>query len=222
MRYYQIGEAAELTGLSRDTLRFYEKKGLIRSERKENGYRLYNENDLAALISIKYRRHMNHSIGDIEKDLIGSNFSIENMKKLTEAAIIKEQQELRKHQLSMKRLELTKRDIASIEAHMGRCSEKCFPKIYEGEPKSSYMEAIRSWFTLASEKDGLDMCYLLDSYSLKDGELEYRNTRLIFFAGLDAELEKELDPAGLKKSGLSGKEKLSKYDVESAIVYPGK
>ena len=72
MRYYQIGEAAELTGLSRDTLRFYEKKGLIRSERKENGYRLYNENDLAALISIKYRRHMNHSIGDIEKDLIGS------------------------------------------------------------------------------------------------------------------------------------------------------
>lgn len=66
------------------------KKGLIRSERKENGYRLYNENDLAALISIKYRRHMNHSIGDIEKDLIGSNFSIENMKNLTEAAIITE------------------------------------------------------------------------------------------------------------------------------------
>lgn len=60
--------------------------------------------------------------------------------------------------------ELTKRDIASIEAHMGRCCEKCFPKIYEGGPRPSYMEAIRSWFTLASEKGGLDMCYLLDSY----------------------------------------------------------
>ena len=46
--------------------------------------------------------------------------------------------------------ELTKRDIASIEAHMGRCCEKCFPKIYEGGPRPSYMEAIRSWFTLAS------------------------------------------------------------------------
>lgn len=221
MRYYQIGEAAELTGLSRDTLRFYEKKGLIRSERKENGYRLYNENDLAALISIKYRRHMNHSIGDIEKDLIGANFSIENMKNLTEAAIIKEQQELRKHQLSMKRLELTKRDIASIEAHMGRCSEKCFPKIYEGEPRPSYMEAIRSWFTLASEKDGLDMCYLLDSYSLKGEELEYRNTRLIFFAGLDAELEQELDPAGFKSSGLSGRKCLFTVAECQADSMPG-
>ena len=37
MKQYLIGEASELTGLSRDTLRFYEKKGLIRSERKENG-----------------------------------------------------------------------------------------------------------------------------------------------------------------------------------------
>lgn len=55
--------------------------------------------------------------------------------------------------------ELTKRDIASIEAHIGRCCEKCFPKIYEGGPRPSYMEAIRSWFTLVSGKEnGRDHC----------------------------------------------------------------
>ena len=31
---YQIGEMSRLTGLSRDTLRFYEKKGVIAAARK--------------------------------------------------------------------------------------------------------------------------------------------------------------------------------------------
>jgi len=37
----QIGELAERSGLSRDTLRFYEKRGLIASLRRPNGYRHY-------------------------------------------------------------------------------------------------------------------------------------------------------------------------------------
>jgi hypothetical protein len=37
----QIGEIAEATGLSRDTLRFYEKRGLLRARRSANGYRDY-------------------------------------------------------------------------------------------------------------------------------------------------------------------------------------
>lgn len=37
----QIGTLASETGLSRDTLRFYEDRGLIRSTRSVNGYRTY-------------------------------------------------------------------------------------------------------------------------------------------------------------------------------------
>ena len=36
-RQYRIGEMAEMTGLTRDTLRFYEKKGVIAAKRRENG-----------------------------------------------------------------------------------------------------------------------------------------------------------------------------------------
>jgi MerR family copper efflux transcriptional regulator len=37
----KIGELASATGLSRDTLRFYEKRGLLLPRRRDNGYRDY-------------------------------------------------------------------------------------------------------------------------------------------------------------------------------------
>lgn len=42
-REYLIGDMSEIVGISRDTLRFYEKKGIIKSRKKENGYRYYLE-----------------------------------------------------------------------------------------------------------------------------------------------------------------------------------
>ncbi|MEP5153676.1 MerR family DNA-binding transcriptional regulator, partial [Planktotalea sp.] len=37
----KIGELAKRTGVSTDTLRLYERRGLIQSERMANGYRVY-------------------------------------------------------------------------------------------------------------------------------------------------------------------------------------
>lgn len=51
-----IGELSEKTGLSRDTIRFYEKEGLIkvgRTQRRENNYKEYDENILQRLNFIK-------------------------------------------------------------------------------------------------------------------------------------------------------------------------
>lgn len=54
-----IGELSEKTGLSRDTIRFYEKKGLIempKKLRRENNYKEYPEtvlNKLSLIIKIK-------------------------------------------------------------------------------------------------------------------------------------------------------------------------
>ncbi len=39
------GELAEATGINSETLRFYEKAGLLKPERGANGYRLYGEED---------------------------------------------------------------------------------------------------------------------------------------------------------------------------------
>lgn len=44
---YSIGEFSKLCGLSIDTLRFYEKQGLVFSNRKKNNRRFYTDKDLA-------------------------------------------------------------------------------------------------------------------------------------------------------------------------------
>lgn len=51
-----IGELVAKTGFSRDTIRFYEKQGLIRIDRKErrnNNYKEYSETILQKLLVIK-------------------------------------------------------------------------------------------------------------------------------------------------------------------------
>nr|WP_280169353.1 MerR family transcriptional regulator [Priestia megaterium]MDH3183564.1 MerR family transcriptional regulator [Priestia megaterium]MDH3183604.1 MerR family transcriptional regulator [Priestia megaterium] len=47
---YSIGETAELTGFTADTLRYYEKIGLLpRATRKSNGLRVYSKDDVHLL-----------------------------------------------------------------------------------------------------------------------------------------------------------------------------
>ena len=51
-----IGELSEKTGFSRDTIRYYEKEGLIavgRKERRENNYKEYSAETLKRLLTIK-------------------------------------------------------------------------------------------------------------------------------------------------------------------------
>ncbi|PKA16729.1 MerR family transcriptional regulator [Leptospira haakeii] len=48
-RNFLIGRLAERAGVSTDTIRYYEKEGLIRSHRHTNNYRVYSESDLKKL-----------------------------------------------------------------------------------------------------------------------------------------------------------------------------
>ena len=48
-----IGDASRITAISKDMIRHYEKLGLIRPARKENGYRDFSEDDLNTLVAIR-------------------------------------------------------------------------------------------------------------------------------------------------------------------------
>ncbi|PQJ85056.1 hypothetical protein BTO22_16395 [Aliivibrio sifiae] len=50
---YRISELAQRVGLSRSTLLYYEKLGLISAKRQANGYRSYSENDLQRLVLLQ-------------------------------------------------------------------------------------------------------------------------------------------------------------------------
>jgi DNA-binding transcriptional MerR regulator len=66
----RIGELAKRSGLSRDTIRFYEREGLIESEasaEKSNDYRDYSEEMLERLGMIDQARSAGFSVADLQK-----------------------------------------------------------------------------------------------------------------------------------------------------------
>ncbi|WP_332854892.1 MerR family transcriptional regulator [Duganella sp. S19_KUP01_CR8] len=65
----QIGEIASATGLSRDTLRFYEKRGLLRARRSANGYRDYPPEAVDWLRYIRLAQSLGFTLAEIEADL---------------------------------------------------------------------------------------------------------------------------------------------------------
>ncbi len=65
----QIGELAEATGLSRDTLRYYEKRGLLQARRGNNGYRDYPAEAADWLRYIRTAQALGFTLQEIEADL---------------------------------------------------------------------------------------------------------------------------------------------------------
>jgi len=63
---WTIKQAAELTGLSADTLRYYEKEGMISPKRGGNGYRYYDERDVAILKNIVVMKYAHFTIAEMK------------------------------------------------------------------------------------------------------------------------------------------------------------
>ncbi|MFQ5759375.1 MAG: heavy metal-responsive transcriptional regulator [Acidiferrobacterales bacterium] len=66
MAAYQIGEISERLALSVDTLRYYEKIGLLpRVPRNASGLRVYNDKDISRLMFIRRAQKMNFTLAEI-------------------------------------------------------------------------------------------------------------------------------------------------------------
>lgn len=65
---YTIKEAAEIMNVTTTTLRYYDKQGLLPfMERKESGYRIFSENDIAMLKVIECLKKSGMSIKEIKE-----------------------------------------------------------------------------------------------------------------------------------------------------------
>jgi DNA-binding transcriptional MerR regulator len=62
----KIGELASATGLSRDTLRFYEKRGLLQPRRRDNGYRDYPLEAVQWLCYLRSAQQLGFTLAEIE------------------------------------------------------------------------------------------------------------------------------------------------------------
>ncbi|MBP9944883.1 MAG: heavy metal-responsive transcriptional regulator [Vicinamibacteria bacterium] len=68
MALLRIGDLARRCGVSRDTLRFYEREGLISlPQRSDAGYRLYGEPDAQRVLFIRRAQGVGLSLDDIRE-----------------------------------------------------------------------------------------------------------------------------------------------------------
>jgi DNA-binding transcriptional MerR regulator len=64
----QIGKVAERTGLSIDTIRFYQKIGLVKqAARSEGGFRLFTDADMKDLAFIKRAQELGFSLNEVKQ-----------------------------------------------------------------------------------------------------------------------------------------------------------
>jgi DNA-binding transcriptional MerR regulator len=67
----KVGQVAQETGLSIDTIRFYEKQGLLKqSARTEGGFRLFGPSEIEALKFVRKAQELGFSLNEIRELLI--------------------------------------------------------------------------------------------------------------------------------------------------------
>ena len=88
-----IAEVEKLTGMSKQTIRFYEKEGLVSPKRnQENQYREYDENDIKQLKLIYVLRKTGLSVEDISR-VLKDEISMRDAINARRAKIVEERKE---------------------------------------------------------------------------------------------------------------------------------
>ena len=124
----KIGKAAKETGLSIDTIRFYEKEGLLnRSARTEGGFRLLGPGQIQALKFIRKSQELGFSLGEIRELLILRSDHVPDCSHVKE---------------------LLEKKVASVEEKMGEL------RTLERNLKSALRKCVRGIKTTRSSHEG--------------------------------------------------------------------
>lgn len=71
--YYKIGEISNLYGIGTDSLRYYEKIGILKPRRDDNGYRMYGIDEIRTLNILRELRSIGFSMAEIKDHLLDFN-----------------------------------------------------------------------------------------------------------------------------------------------------
>lgn len=143
--HYKIGETANILGVSADTIRFYEKMGIVYSHKDEqNGYRYFTASDIYALMDVLFYRSMDIPVEEVREIMKAyqhedvKNLLIEKEKQLKEK--IQNQQKL------LARIGATIRDYEILEESLGVFSYRDMPEmvVFNETPADSQVYFMRA------------------------------------------------------------------------------
>ena len=117
-RGLQIGKLAKLSGLPIDTIRFYERKGLLRRPpRSEGGFRLFSPHDVSSLKFVQRAQALGFSLGEVRDLLILRDEDTEPCSRVRN--LLERKLEIVRHKMAeMRRLEEELKDA------LGKCNRE--------------------------------------------------------------------------------------------------
>jgi len=110
---FTIGKMAKLAQISRDTIRFYEREGLIEKPcRLDNGYRIYSEKTIARLQFIQRAKKMGFTLKEID-ELLSIRQTTQNTCDEAKQQIIRKIENVQEKLLELNRLSRALKALSS-------------------------------------------------------------------------------------------------------------
>lgn len=126
MKKYRTGEMLNYLGVSRDTLRFYEERGLLNpGKNKENNYRGYDLYDIYKIMIIDFYKRRGMTIHQIQEILNQSD--VQDMQTLLESKRIELEGMIYDTQCMLKRIEETQIFSKNLESNLNTFSVRPLP-----------------------------------------------------------------------------------------------
>ncbi len=124
MEIFSIGQVARLSGVGVETVRFYEREGLVEEPaRRASGYRQYTQEAVAQIRFIKRAQQLGFSLKEIQELLtlrVDRQTSCEQVKERAAAKLAEVEQKM----VQLQRMHQALREIAALcegEGPKGRC-----------------------------------------------------------------------------------------------------
>lgn len=126
---YTIGEFAAITGVSTDTLRLYEKQGIITpTKNSNNNYRYYTDLDARNLLMSRWYRSMDIPLYHVST-LINGGTSNQVIDRISESKLLLEEQ-IRNYTMMLAKMNEIHEELQNIESRVHQCQLKQIPGRY--------------------------------------------------------------------------------------------
>ncbi len=175
---YTIGEIAKLLRIPAQTIRYYEKEGLIQPKKDpDNGYRLYTFRDIELLLDILFYRRAEVPIKDIHAIIHGGG--LREVKRQIDRQEAIARKELINQKLLVKKLQAIQRIIQDVETGLNRYTIEAmapFYVLFSSATPNIPLEMSSSLWAM----EHFDLCSTMEECHLHgDGTLEKLRTFLI-------------------------------------------
>ncbi len=129
---YLKGQLKEIFGVSRDTLRYYESKGILYpKKKKENNYREYDIYDIYTLMVADFYKKRGLSMKEVKEiKALQSESGIDEIRQMLSRKETELEENIRNQKRMLKRIRETKEFSKTIEEHLGKYCIKELP-LYE-------------------------------------------------------------------------------------------